>query len=554
METDDEHRFEQLLDLYFEGEPGDASMSELDRMLAGSPELRGRFWERATLEEGLGSWGNQQRGEAIAWMNNLQTSGPPDKRMMYGGWAAACALLVAWGVHVLWNAEDTRGPAPSVERQQVGPQVGPQIGPADAGGYPVAYLSRLVGVESPVRYLGGQALGAGEEVMLDEGLMEVVFFSGARLTVKGPAQFVAKSDLEIEFLNGGAEAVVPESAIGFKLVLPDGVITDFGTSFDVSVEEGATSRVQVLDGEIEFDPAGNAVGPKRMFAGEAISVVAGGRMETAEFRPQDVGASLETLSAAEDRVRMTRWMEVAGKLDEDPGLLVHFSLLPDEAGSIVINNHARHAVAPRSGTVISADWSKGRWKGKPALSFRRPSDRVRIDIPGDYPTATFIAWARVDGLPREYNGLFYSECGINGEVHWQFSSSGAYQFGVRPLGAPIVSPFHRAFSPPVISSWAFGSWRMFATTYDAEAREVVHYVDAAEVSRTTLPDSIPLRFGRATLGNFFDPLAEQHADDDALSHEWSFRNWTGAIDEFLIFSRVVSTEELRDLYEIGKVD
>jgi hypothetical protein len=42
--------------------------------------------------------------------------------------------------------------------------------------------------------------------------------------------------------------------------------------------------------------------------------------------------------------------------------------------------------------------------------------------------------------------------------------------------------------------------------------------------------------------------------NEAWNVEWGFRNWTGAIDEFILYSRVLGSEELRDLYEAGSVE
>ena len=381
-----------------------------------------------------------------------------------------------------------------------------------------------------------------------------MFFSGARMTVKGPAEFTPLGDLSIQFDEGRAEVQVPDSAVGFRMFLPDGEITDFGTQFDIEVSEGVTSRIQVVKGEIEINLKGQGKGPVRLTAGEARRIERDGGVASIDYSPSEMGEAIEALSKMRNRVKMSRWQKFNEGLQSDPSLVVHFRMQPGETGEKEIVNHARSPEAPGSGTIVSAEWTEGRWPMKPALAFRNQADQVRIDIPGEFPEASMLAWVRVDALPRNYNGVFFSECGIEGEAHWQFTSDGTYQFGVRPRNAPLVSVFHRAFTKPVISPWAFGSWRLLSTTYHSGTREVVHYIDAAEVSRTVLEDSIPLRFGRSTLGNFHDMHAEDHMNQSWLGAEWSFRNWTGAIDEFMLFSRVVSTRELEEIFEVGRND
>ncbi len=544
MKESSPERLETLLDRYFDGEIDAESRRQLDAALAGSPEARARFWERARLEDSLEVLGRQRRGEAVT-----PIPGPPRRRWLAAcGWAAAAAILLAWLAQTRFR---DAGPAAVPALAEAGRKEEETI---SRQGYPVALLSRLVGVSSAERYLAGQTLAAGEEVAFEAGLMEIVLYSGATVAIEGPARFVPRGDLEIEVFEGSVQADVPESAIGFRMLLPDGVVTDFGTSFDLKVEKDRTSRVQVLDGEIELSSSGSDRPAKRMFQGDAMGRSDSGELEALDFLPLQVVDSLETRVGERTRSQLERWAATCEEVAADADLVVHFSLAPEEKGKRVVMNRAVKRETPRSGTVISADWSEGRWPGKPALSFRRPADRLRVDIPGEFPAATFVAWVRIDGLPRQYNGLFFSEYGVEGEVHWQFSSDGRYLFGVRPKGVEGIVRFHRAFSKPVISPWEFGSWRMLATTYDATNREVVHFVDAGKVSRTELAESVPLRFGRATLGNFFDPLAEKHSEDPQLVEGWSFRNWTGALDEFMLFSRVLSDGELDGLFQAGRTD
>jgi hypothetical protein len=65
---------------------------------------------------------------------------------------------------------------------------------------------------------------------------------------------------------------------------------------------------------------------------------------------------------------------------------------------------------------------------------------------------------------------------------------------------------------------------------------------------------VPLRFGLSTLGNFFDPTPKEHADAPGLGEAWSFRNWSGAIDEFLLYSRTLDGQEIGRLHEAGRAN
>ncbi len=544
-----DEQLEKLLDAYFEGNLDATSREDLDQLITSSGDARKKFWDRAGIEGSLESWAARSRGESMAIPAPAARLPTAWKRHLpaISGWAAAAALLVAWLVQTHPAA---KSPAPPASDSASLPP--PVVTVTHET--PVAYLSRVNGLAADSHMRPGQSLVAGREVTLREGLLELDFYSGARVSIQGPARFVPESDMRLTVAEGSVQVDVPDSAKGFKLVLPDGTVTDFGTSFGVVVTKEKTSRLQVSRGEIELAGTKDGGAAKRIFQGQAFSLAETNGSKPIAFHPMAVEASLESNSAADDRRRAAGWDELCAALATDPSLLVHFRFLPDEEGSREILNRSSAPNTPRTGTVIAAEWSRGRWEGKPALAFHNPADRVRVDIPGEYPQATFLAWVKVDSLPRRYNGLFLSEFGIPGETHWQVSPDGRFWFGVRPEVERPDWSFHRAFSEPVIFPSDFGTWRLLATSYDARTREVIHYVDGAEVHRSVIENSVPLRFGRATLGNFFDPAPADHVKQPGLGEEWSFRNWSGAIDEFMLFSRVLDKTEIARVHEAGRVN
>ncbi len=551
MNANDEH-LEKLLDAYFEGTLDLAAKEDLEQLLASSTGARECFWDRSGMENSLENWAGKSRGESMAFPAPALRVPSLWRRQWPAitGWAAAAVLMVAWLLQSPPRKETSLPVADAGPPEKTVPSVQPA-----ADDTPVAYLSRVTGVTAEGRVLQGQSLRAGREVTIGDGLLELDFYSGARVSIQGPARFVPDSDMRLTVTEGTVQVDVPDSAKGFILALPDGTVTDFGTSFGVEVRGGKTSRLQVSRGEVELAGTKDGGAARRIVQGEAFSLAETGSSTPIAFRPMIVTSSLEASSAADDQRRAAGWEKVCAGLADDPSLLVHFRFLPEEEGSREIINRASAPNSPRTGTVIAAEWSRGRWDGKPALSFHNPADRVRVEIPGEYPAVTYLCWVKLDGLPRPYNGLFLSEFGIPGEAHWQFSPDGRFLFGVRPSGAPPVALFHRAFSEPVLSSGDFGTWRLLATSYDAPRREVVHYVDGAEIHRSNITESVPLRFGRATLGNFFDPTTStNYVDRPWLGEDWIFRNWCGAIDEFLLFSRVLDGKEISLLHEAGRAN
>ena len=100
----------------------------------------------------------------------------------------------------------------------------------------------------------------GEEVVrLFAGSVELTFDEGAVVTVDGPVEFRPMSTGKLELKRGRIFASVPRKAIGFIVSTPTSNVVDFGTEFEVVVNEKGESNVQVHKGEVEvasIDPNG----------------------------------------------------------------------------------------------------------------------------------------------------------------------------------------------------------------------------------------------------------------------------------------------------------
>jgi hypothetical protein len=527
-------KIENLLDRYFASELDDESKTELESLLAESPEARERFWELASMESALEDWGESSNGVSFSFPT---VSEEPKKSTWrrFGfsslGWVAALVILT---VIILQKEPATVATKAPAEK------------PAERA---VAYLSKVSGVASERHLPLGKALAVGHEISIKEGILQIDFYSGARVTIKGPARFVPESDMRIAVHEGAVQVNVADSAKGFVLALPDGIMTDLGTSFDVVVQEAKPTLLQVTQGEVILSERSGSPADKNIVEGQSFELSEKGEPQSVAYQPIDLDSELSVLGDEAYTRQHALWEETCAKLAADPSVVVHFRLLAEEMNSRVIVNRASGENAPQTGTIISAQWTEGRWKGKPALAFHKRTDRVRVDVHGEYKQASIAAWVRIDDLPNRYNGLFYSEQGTEGETHWQFSPEGHSWFNVRPPWKESDWNFREANSEPVISSSDYGTWKLLSLTYDSETLEVIHYVDGNVVGRTAIDTSIPLRFKRATLGNFFDADPDLHANVDGLGESWSYRNWSGAIDEFLLFSRVLDEKEMKSLYK-----
>ena len=541
---------ERLIDRYFDSDLSPAEKADLERQLVTSDAARKLFWERAGIHTALESWADSEAGLQVAATLPLVEDAPvhvaPKRFRQPALWLAAAAVIALLiGLSTLLQQSGSRdgGAEHLAEQTENAPRR--THDPAD-GQVPVAYLSRT----AEVRWKSGDGPRPGEAIFskqmleVESGLVELDLYSGARIVAAGPARIRPESDMRVSVEEGRIEVDVGASARGLEVLVPGAQIVDLGTRFRVDTQPDAGSIVQVIEGSVEVRENATAT-VRRLGQGETAYLPL---RPGVTLKPSPIGvpiAELDARNTREGAAQQAAWRKHVEQMARDPSLLVYFPFQPEDPSSRILRNRVANENSPESGTIVAAAWGSGRWLGKSALSFRNPSDRVRLDIPGEYSQVTFIASVRPDDLPRRYNGLFFSEFGIPGETHWQLSNEGQFTFGVRPKDRPDAWTFHRAFSGRVIEPREYGTWILLATTYDAGKREVIHYVDGQPVHREVLPETVPIRFGRATLGNFFDPAPQERSSTQGFGEQWSYRNWTGLIDEFALYARTLSPEEIR---------
>jgi Concanavalin A-like lectin/glucanases superfamily len=194
----------------------------------------------------------------------------------------------------------------------------------------------------------------------------------------------------------------------------------------------------------------------------------------------------------------------------------------------------------RDGAVVGCLWSPGRWPEKFALEFKRTSDRVRINVPGEFDRLSLAAWVRMEGLNFWLSALMLTDGWDLGEVHWQITADGELLLGVS-LPDTHDGDGHR--SPPVLGPQDLGRWVHLATVYDKQTNLITHYLDGKRVSQGYLRVPTTMRIGPANLGNW-NPYP------DFLRN--SRRSLNGRIDEFAILRRALTDDEVRQMYEMGK--
>ena len=119
------------------------------------------------------------------------------------------------------------------------------------------------GAKSPS---GGANLRVGDELRLQQGLIEIQFERGTKATIEGPARLCIDSDNTATLHHGRLVACVPSSASGFELNTPELRFRDLGTEFAVEVDAQHNASAVVFEGRVEVrrlaavhgSPQGNA--------------------------------------------------------------------------------------------------------------------------------------------------------------------------------------------------------------------------------------------------------------------------------------------------------
>ncbi len=408
--------------------------------------------------------------------------------------------------------------------------------------------------ELETRHREGDTLGK-ESFRLQSGTAEIQFFSGATMTVQGPAEIHLKSAWEATCADGIVRMQVPPAARGFRLLAPGSEIIDLGTEFGLEVRDGI-GHVEVFEGEIALRH--QKEDERLVKKGAAWGLPADGAATPAasgHVAFPDPG-QLGSRAVAQNRDDFDRWQSHRDRLSADPRLIAYYTFDHSEPSALIPN-----LTMPRNneldGAAVLADPVDGRWPGlKSALEFHRPCSRVRVNLPGEFPAFTFACWVRIDSLDRWYNALFMGDGYETGEPHWQIRDDGAMMLSVmvddtkpNPV-APNDAGFHRVyFSPPMWDRSMSGRWLHLASVFDPSNRAVSHYVNGEQISTQEMEDRFfieTLRIGNAEIGNWGQPFREDPT--------FAIRNLNGRIDELALFKVALSDGEIARLFEESRVD
>ena len=139
----------------------------------------------------------------------------------------------------------------------------------------------------------------GDTAQLQDETAEILFQSGARVVVEGPAALTILGENSGRLHRGVLSADVPSGAIGFSIETPSGRVVDRSTRFGVAVVDADRTEVEVFEGEVSASVGG------RRSDSPAVNFTAGNAMALDRRQSQmtAIPASLPQLTAVRDALK-----------------------------------------------------------------------------------------------------------------------------------------------------------------------------------------------------------------------------------------------------------
>lgn len=501
----------------------------LSALLKKSAEARRQWFAFQDAESALLAWSQRETMRRDTGLDFAGAPPAPPRRSgvrYLGALAAGIVIgLITWGV---WpKSERLTTDSTKVAARE------------EATTSSVAVLSRGVNMEWD-HTLGTPAVNTPlvpGVLRLQSGVAEIEFFQGARLCVEGPAEIQLISSGEAYCRYGRFSAHVPPQARGFRLGTPRGDVVDLGTDFGLDLNAQAP-ELHVFKGEVELHQPQTPM--RKLTTGAAAGLEQPGppRMLVANAAAFNFSQDLDARVSQSHREAFARWQEAGTRLNADPALRVRldFQGSPDSRS---LPNTAVHGDDIAAGTIVGCNWTEGRWPGKTALQFHSVSDRVRLNLPGEYPQFTLAAWVQLHSLnARQSQSSLCMSQGLEvGGVHWQVLHDGSLCLGIVAQAHPHLTEDY--ISPIVFTPERFGQWVHLAAAFDMAAHEVRFYVNGELLSRhpikrPTIPQPV-----MAELGNWIP------SSDYRGPH--AVRNFVGCMDEFSLYSRALSDADVHQL-------
>jgi hypothetical protein len=378
-------------------------------------------------------------------------------------------------------------------------------------------------------------LQAGQQLRLEKGLVQITYSNKAVVLLEGPASYTLES-INSGFLSNGklvAEANA-EQARNFTILTPNSRFVDLGTEFGVMIDNKGRTAVAVFAGKVNAEVKladGDWTAPVSFRKGEAAVCVeskfvplVARRNDFPSLKPLPPPSSFE------------RWLEARKELQQRQDLLAYYDFQPDPRNPDILLNLAPTGLA-LNGDIKKATWVNGRFSGKKGLEFMSADSGVHVNLPDEYKQLTVIAWVSSNQLVNKYQGILMSDSwGEPEKLHFQIQDSRQI---VMHVFSQWVGP-DMYCSTNTVPADSLSRWCMIAGVIDVSNNSINTYLNGEFFEKLATEDRISaVRIGSAMIGGW---NKEDSADPNYP------RNFSGRIDELMIFQRALSAEEIKQIH------
>jgi hypothetical protein len=462
-------------------------------------------------------------------------------------WASAAAVLIASGIALI------------IILRQLGMLGTPVPQPLTLG----ASLD-VLWANPAAAPASGTILDNGVPQSLSSGYVELTSPNGLTAVIQGPASFTVQRAGVVALHSGRMTAIVPRNARGFTVNTPVSSIVDLGTEFGVSVGSDGATDVETFRGTVSVSPSTTvAVGSADSVlinAGSARRVDLNGAVTeippngSAFVRPQQ----FEDWSAFTAKTPYDRWKAYSERLRHDPDLVAYytFSNATDTPDRLLNQS----AVGPALDGILGGDdptqrpeWTTGRWPQKGGLAFV-PGEYSHVivhsgigdalDFSNGDQTArpfTIAGWICVNSAPADVGGIVAKGFAFAEQFAIDLHQSLDPRAWVRD-SVSTNSKAQEALGDPL----PLGSWIHLAMTCEPGSHDIKVYLNGrVSAERNDVPGKLLRTDSPVTIG------ARPRAKNDDGSIDY-YQPFEGRMDELAIFRRVISADQVREMYLAGK--
>lgn len=550
----DTGKFEELaalMSVIDDGEPTAETMARLNGLLRGDPEACEFYLDYMTLTAHLDQEfggivpvgiADDERPEFVLARTThmiLQKQQRIAATILNNRWWMGAAATVMLSASVTGWMLFAKGRGGGTET------AGPNGGEVDSG---VAVLTRTLDAEfgeKGLRPETGDLLGKGE-LRLDYGVAQIEFYNGARVMLEAPARLELLGQDECFLRKGRLRAVVPPQSGDLFVHTPAITVKGAGAEFGTYITPSGTTEIHNFEGRIRISAVNAAASRMEVddpvLPGLGVLVSSRGDLGPLAADPKSFLSWVDIVetSRANARRRYRDWRSEVAEVRTDPRVIGFYSFEDAPSGSRVLADETASG-GKHDGAIVGCQWTTGRWIGKGALEFQRPSDRVRLQLDRRARSMSWMTWVLLDGPMGQPNALVHADGKAVGATHWLVDREGRLQLAIR--AGEAKGDWVSFVSPVVCDGQRPGKWRQFVTVYNAGDGFVVHYADGAEVSRHPITRDVELVLEALQLGN---------RNQSAVNSQDATRHLKGRMDELVLFNEPLSAGEIRSFYEKGK--